>query len=273
MLSKKSIISKISLDEKLFEEMHSDISRLVEKQIKSTNTLIGLKKTINSIHSHYSKELNTTNQTLEELTRIIALNDFTKTDSKSKEITNSFLIQYLGNRLKSLDPNEIKNFMKEIIEKFPENQQALYYSNYNITKKMDYYKHDIFLRFTSEATRIRLNSVKKEPFTVEWIESRMKPGDSFFDIGANVGAYSLIAAKNFQGKVKVYSIEPSFNTFMDLCYNIILNDCHSIIYPITNPASAKTGLSYFHYNSLESGTSQHTLKEMGERIGNQYIDR
>ena len=48
----------------------------------------------------------------------------------------------------------------------------------------------------------------KEPDTVEWINRYVKPGDVFYDIGANLGLYSILAAKLLQGRGKVYRFEP-----------------------------------------------------------------
>ena len=50
----------------------------------------------------------------------------------------------------------------------------------------------------------RTNSAcRKEPDTVRWIEEYLSEGDVFYDIGANVGAYSLVAASIFK-QVTVY---------------------------------------------------------------------
>ncbi|MBI4839258.1 MAG: hypothetical protein HY806_09015, partial [Nitrospirae bacterium] len=38
-------------------------------------------------------------------------------------------------------------------------------------------------------------------------------GDVFFDIGANVGAYSLIASKYLNQRIRIYAFEPAFVTF------------------------------------------------------------
>ena len=40
---------------------------------------------------------------------------------------------------------------------------------------------------SSSAILKRLGSVAKEPFTVAYIEEHVKPGEVFYDIGANVG--------------------------------------------------------------------------------------
>lgn len=49
----------------------------------------------------------------------------------------------------------------------------------------------------------------------------LKPGDIFVDVGANVGYYSLLAAKN---KSFVIAIEPAVSTFLVLKQNIRMNN-------------------------------------------------
>ena len=62
--------------------------------------------------------------------------------------------------------------------------------------------------------------LEKEPATIAWID-RFAPGDVFWDIGANIGIYSLYAAKT-KG-VTTLAFEPaSFNHAL-LCDNIRLN--------------------------------------------------
>ena len=63
--------------------------------------------------------------------------------------------------------------------------------------KMDYKTEDIFIHVDSlREYASRINSAKGEPGTINWIEKNIKQGEVLFDIGANVGAYSLIAAYN-----------------------------------------------------------------------------
>jgi hypothetical protein len=42
--------------------------------------------------------------------------------------------------------------------------------------------------------------LRKEPDGVEWISRYVKPGDVFYDIGANIGLYSILAAKRLQDR-------------------------------------------------------------------------
>ena len=60
----------------------------------------------------------------------------------------------------------------------------------------------------------------KEPETLTWIDS-FTPGDVFWDLGANVGVYSLYAA--IERQAKVLAFEPSAANYWVLNRNIQLN--------------------------------------------------
>jgi FkbM family methyltransferase len=88
--------------------------------------------------------------------------------------------------------------------------------------RLDYAAADIHLRLSSRAEFHRLRSCAKEPFTVRWIEQRVQPGEVLYDIGANIGVYTLIAAVAVPG-ARVVSFEPGPANFAALCANLDLN--------------------------------------------------
>src|ERR1035437_8563101 len=61
-----------------------------------------------------------------------------------------------------------------------------------------------------------------EPKTTEYVEKHLKEGQTFVDVGANVGYYSVLAAKL---GAKVLAFEPSLNNRTLLEKNIKDNDC------------------------------------------------
>ncbi|MBK7451872.1 MAG: hypothetical protein IPJ47_21680 [Anaerolineales bacterium] len=81
----------------------------------------------------------------------------------------------------------------------------------SITVKMDYARSDIYL-YSDSVTEyvVRTNSSRKEPETVQWIETYVKPGDIFFDIGANTGSYSFIADCHTRGWPRFIPLNPAF---------------------------------------------------------------
>jgi FkbM family methyltransferase len=59
----------------------------------------------------------------------------------------------------------------------------------------------------------------KEPDTVAWIRS-MKAGEVFYDIGANIGLYTMLAVKQH---LRVFAFEPESQNFSVLIRNLAMN--------------------------------------------------
>lgn len=130
----------------------------------------------------------------------------------------------------------------------------------DIIKKLDYKKKEILLFVDSPIEyEFRLNSCFHEPETVEWIEKYIKKNETVFDIGANIGAYSLVVAKYSNSSNRIYSFEPNFTSYNKLCKNIILNKCESCIFPFQIALSDKYCIDNLNYSSLEIGSAYHTL--------------
>ena len=89
----------------------------------------------------------------------------------------------------------------------------------------------------------------KEPEMIEWIEEY--GGGVFYDIGANIGIYSLYYAKTKKGSV--YSFEPSVFNLRQLAKNLSLNDMSERITIISNPLSETTGIDSFINGSADEG--------------------
>ena len=60
----------------------------------------------------------------------------------------------------------------------------------------------------------------KEPETIEWIDG-FKDGDVFWDVGANIGVYSLYAS--IGRRIEVLAFEPSASNYLLLNRNIEYN--------------------------------------------------
>ena len=98
----------------------------------------------------------------------------------------------------------------------------------------------------------------KEEGTLAWIRDNAKEGSVFYDIGANIGLYSLYAARAAKG-VKVYSFEPHKFNFATLLENIFLNGLETDIHPMSLGLGEETGLFHLNYSSMESGASMSQL--------------
>ena len=146
------------------------------------------------------------------------------------------------------------------------------YSKINFRKAphkiMKYREHEIkFFSDKSIKTKIRTTSHKKEPDTVEWLESHHQDDMVLYDIGANTGPYSLIASKL---GYKTFAFEPSFPSFYHLCVNISINDADQNTVPFQVALSDETGLNTFNYSSLVPGTAEHAFGKAINDEGNEF---
>lgn len=143
-----------------------------------------------------------------------------------------------------------------------------------VVKRLDYADAEVRIHADSwvEYDK-RAHSCSKEPETVAWIESHIRPDDVVYDIGANIGAYSLLIAKRLQSKVKVYAFEPSFSTFAQLSRNVALNGVSDAVYPMYVALSDSSGLSFFNYSSLDTGTALHALETDGNPVEFKAVHR
>lgn len=89
----------------------------------------------------------------------------------------------------------------------------------------------------------------KEPETIEWIDT-FKEGDTLFDIGANVGLYSIYAAKK---KVKVVAFEPESQNFAALNKNVYLNDCQNEIMCLNVALTDHDSVDYLNIPVFQTG--------------------
>jgi FkbM family methyltransferase len=110
-------------------------------------------------------------------------------------------------------------------------------------------------------TKWRVDALfEKEPITIQWI-SEFSPGDILVDVGANVGMYSLWAAKT--RRARVFAFEPEAQNYALLNRNIALNNAGEQIKAYCLALSDEAGYSELHLSALQIGGSCHSL---GERV-------
>ena len=116
----------------------------------------------------------------------------------------------------------------------------------------------------------RLHSCKKEPETIRWIEEGLAPGDVLYDVGANVGVYSLVAAAFWGEKIKIVAVEPSPVNFARLVRNLSLNRAEGQVIALPVALAERTGILPFHCENLEAGGSLHALGEAVNYRGERF---
>jgi FkbM family methyltransferase len=97
--------------------------------------------------------------------------------------------------------------------------------------------------------------LSKEPETIEWI-STFSSGETLFDIGANIGLYSLLAAKK---GLRVVAFEPESQNYAVLNANVHLNSLDQAIASLNIALSNRVGLDYLYVPVFSSGISFNQL--------------
>ena len=125
--------------------------------------------------------------------------------------------------------------------------------------------NEIKLRFMAETPAERgraLTFNEKEPETLEWIRTYMRPGEVLWDVGANVGTYSIFAAAL---GLHVYA----FEIYPGNCSRIIENERENFFesgYVVACGIGLADypGVSLVHLSSFQKGSSLHVM-DLGER--------
>jgi FkbM family methyltransferase len=104
-------------------------------------------------------------------------------------------------------------------------------------------------------------TLSKEPDTLRWIDS-FECSDVFWDIGANVGVFSLYAAR--QRRVRVLAFEPSADNYMVLCRNVEINSFDGLVLPFCVALAGSTKLGVLNSPTSKMGASLHQFGDRGE---------
>ncbi len=111
---------------------------------------------------------------------------------------------------------------------------------------------------------------EKEPETLNWIDGFKinSKQDNFWDIGANIGLYSIYAATKHKN-INVFSFEPSTSNLRVLSRNISINNLNSNIQivPIAIGES-KEYFSKFYESNFEEGGALNSFKYDKNFAGN-----
>lgn len=102
----------------------------------------------------------------------------------------------------------------------------------------------------------------KEPATIAWIEAM--PADAvFYDIGANVGLYSVYAARR---GIETIAIEPVPESYAALCRNIALNSLCEHVTPLCMAAAHDNGVVSIRETDNWAGIGEVNFRDMGLKV-------
>jgi FkbM family methyltransferase len=107
-----------------------------------------------------------------------------------------------------------------------------------------------------------------ERHTLSVIKKYVKPGDTFLDLGANVGFFSLAAAKLVGDRGRVIAIEPDPENFAQLKRNVSLNQLSTVAL-VNKGVSDEPGRLRLARN-LHGNRGAHTLLQVDD--ADEYAD-
>jgi len=96
----------------------------------------------------------------------------------------------------------------------------------------------------------------KEPDTIAWIGG-FGADDVLFDVGANVGMYSILAAKTRGAQVLAF--EPESQNYAILNQNIHANDLHRLVVAYCVAIADRCGYDKLYLSRLQAGASCHSF--------------
>jgi FkbM family methyltransferase len=107
--------------------------------------------------------------------------------------------------------------------------------------------------------------MSKESGTVDWIRTHVKPGQVFYDVGANIGLYTMLCGARVGERGALYAFEPHVVNVHTLMQNVRANGLGRIVMVMSCALSDCEGHFDFNYLSDVSGSSNSQLN--GTRDG------
>ena len=155
------------------------------------------------------------------------------------QITSKILLKIGGNYLRH-SPTMYK-FADKIVKKMATSNEVFEIQGFRMKR--------------GKTTRLMILTGEHEPATTDLIKSIVKPGMSVFDLGANIGWFTLILSKLVGINGHVYAFEPVPYLFEILKENIQLNGLQNVsIFPLA--LSNKTGVGKLTLNSFQDGDNR-----------------
>jgi FkbM family methyltransferase len=164
----------------------------------------------------------------------------------------------------------IANLVKILILGVPQFFRVRALEKLNSVGRLDYKQEEILMDLQSVSQYSRLSSCRKEPGTVRFFSEDLREGDVVYDIGANVGAYSLIAASKGIKGLKVFAFEPSPATYAALINNIRINKFSDVIYGFPLAFGPTSKIDVFNQSNISPGAAEHALGDAIDFRGNSF---
>jgi FkbM family methyltransferase len=170
--------------------------------------------------------------------------------------TNKFLLFY-SRTISYIDPNGSERKLEELLQniinkKINSNLKLNNIIDYNpkLKKKINFYTPNKLSSYRASTY------LSKEKDTILWIDKFGSRKNVFFDVGANVGVYSIYYASLY--KAKVFAFEPQYNNVTLFSRNVKLNNLHNYVTIIPNPLYKNNKIDFLISSSDNEAASAST---------------
>lgn len=97
--------------------------------------------------------------------------------------------------------------------------------------------------------------LNKERGTIAWLDREVRPDDVFYDVGANIGVYTIFAGRRLGPGGAVYAFEPHIPNAASLLENIFLNGLQERVRLVSSALTNGERFDRFNYHSVNSASS------------------
>lgn len=102
-------------------------------------------------------------------------------------------------------------------------------------------------------------TIRYEPEFVDYVLNLIRPGDVVFEIGSNIGQYSLLIADKIGSEGKLVCLEPDSDNFAFLSFNMLKNQLHNV-QVLQMAVSDKEGEMQFYKDTVTGGRTSSLLQ-------------
>ena len=99
-----------------------------------------------------------------------------------------------------------------------------------------------------------------EPTETDPVRKRLQPGDTFIDVGASIGWFTVIASQLVGENGRVIAFEPEPTSFAPLKRNVEANGCRNVVL-VQKALSNEPGIVSLHLARKSKGTHSIVLKK------------
>ena len=174
-------------------------------------------------------------------------------DVKIANYLRKQLIEYINLRVKPIDIEEEQN--KRWLANFNGGNESFVHQLHD----------DIIINLYKDSILCKYIYISFEEAEIIFLNKFLKKGDVFFDIGANIGLFSLNASKVVEKEGKVYSFEPAPTTFLRLKENIEINQYKNVVIENVGLSEKKDKLKFnVSVSGYDAWNSFTKLNDVGE---------